>query len=401
MEKKYVYKSGHSKNIDALQAVLGEYRHAALLDMLVFKSTNSSIPLPGQDIPDRWITGFYNHTCKKIGYSRDYLTRLISKFVKMGLVERKKKIVKNKCQSCIRVTEKTLAILNLVDNQPKNDMEYTEKTSKSLVLRAKNNSRPEIKTGAYKEERHYVKEINIITRSKREQQQPYNLPGDIQALFDRVGERLTTEQKAIIFASFKNLQSQTNAKISSPKDFIAWICFSILNAKHQLPGKNTFQAQLNTLMKIARSPGGLKKPRGFHNHWDIGQEMRKKEQKVESENAKSKERIDTRKNRTLSFGDLMPIKAKDVWDKSSALNELKSKRAEVLRDLSSLISEGRAIPMLYQSSPDFLDKQLKHNQFMIGKKREVLKAIEKDISTEKSSQEEIKNLQWEGLYEAG
>lgn len=417
MKKSYQYFSGHETNIRKLEGRVENPRHALVLDKFIFLSINSNFAL--LDRPDElgWFCVEYKKLATLTGYKERTIKAIVKSFEENGLIQKIRKIVNNRCRSCIRVTDKATHNLGISkngktdskiigersaqpeDNIKKLDTECTSESAKNAL--------------AYNEERKKEKEINIITRNKRDKYVDSSMPQAVSEMFERVGERLTTEQTKRIYGAVCNYQKQSGKSLSNPAEFTAWIVFSILNAKFHLRGCETFEAKLNTIMKIARSPEGFKKPRGFHSHWDIGKSMRdkvilankihQKEKKVhyESYMFNKKQIPDQPLSDEVTESRFVPRKAKELWEESSELRALKSKKAELMSEINAVISEMKAIPILFAGDLCLQKKQKQSGDEKIRKIEGKIKQVEVDITKHNASIDSICESQWQGLYEAG
>ena len=358
MEKKeYKYRSGITSNIAKLKDVVGVRNQAALLDLLIYKSVNSNFRIEDHPHPDRWITNFYEHTTKTMGYSRDYLTRLISKFNQLGLIERKKKISKNKCRSCIRVTDKALLLVGRVDLCGQLPKEAANNDDKDKDLPSKSNSTPAKKTGAYKEDKRSSVKLNNIIRPLRgnnvtcfqqeKNKKLYNLPPSIKQLFHDIGERMSESHKALLYGAICRTDLDHGTTLKFNTEFVAWAVFSFLESKHQYKNIKNCKHRINAIMKQARE-GSFRKPIGFNTQWDIGIALREKrllgEQRYENEKRAMTER---RAPEPVSISPSLSTPARKQWEVERDLKEakvLETQRGLALQEAGreyELFSEGK------------------------------------------------------------
>ncbi len=127
-------------------------------------------------------------------------------------------------------------------------------------------------------------------------------------------------------------------------------------------------------MKIARSPEGLQKPRGFHNHWDMGKALKAQEEAVLQRHEQSKAKpghkaINILGDRVTGLGYTVAKKSKDLWQGEGRIAELKSEKSDCLKELNSLASDIKTIKLLFSNNPDELLRQHRLN----GDKRVKLK----------------------------
>lgn len=420
MEKSYKYFSGHHKNIKKLEGRVGNPRHAIVLDKFAFLSINSNFALIDRPNENGWFCVEYKQLGEMTGYKERTIKAIVKNFESLGLIEKIRKIVNNNCRACIRITDKTKSILDISTPCGKeqgislnNDTGLTKNSSEQKKLPGKCTFESSKNAPAYNEEKKKTEDINIITRSSRDNKAAKNVPIAVSEMFLKVGERLTHQQKNQIYGAICNLQRQSCKTISNPAEFFAWIAFSILNSEHQLKGCSTFQEKLNTIMKIARSPGGFSKPRGFHNHWDIGKSLKAQEKsrleahELSKKGGESSTSCSKSIEITPAFSDTKPIssfearKVKDIWQDESKIRRLKSKRAELMVKINALFSDTKALSILFADDIATQESmRTKNNQHMLDIQAEIAR-IDDDITTHQDKKSSTQDMQWQALYEAG
>lgn len=406
----YKYRSGNIRNINKLLPATGNFKYAQALDQFTFYSVNSSFILPRDEKAEGWFRIGYEAIANYLGYrSARSITTLIKKFIKLGLIEKIRPLIGGTNKACLRITAKTKALLNLSTSceQPEETIAEASETELTPIVERKKFDQnftcgSENISLAYKEKRVKEKDINIITplQGCGKQGQRYNVPNQVEMIFKKIGERLPETQKTAIWAAVCNLQKQHAKQISNVAEFTAWIAFSILNASHQLKSSKGFEHQLNILMKIARSGQGLQKPRGFHNHWDVGQELKQKEEQILHLHEKIK------RHASASSADdyqkaSSPFNAptqKEVWKGKGGLSSLKSQRAEILSQINGLISDTKSIEMLFASNPDELERQKQINQNKMAEFKRSLAFKDAQIKALEQSEEQAIETQWQPLY---
>ena len=416
MEKnRYKYYSGHHSNINMLHRVVTNYRYATVLDRFAFYSINSNFILPREYELNGWFCIEYKSLGEMTGYSERSIKAIVKLFTTMGLIEKVRKLIKNKCRACIRITSKTIALLGLT----KTCEQRTEQTTGSDESCALNTeSRKNLaqqctfksteNSLTYNEYREKEKDINIITRVPRCEKQGklYNVPKAVTEIFVKVGERLPESQKATIWAAIYNLQKQHHKKISNISEFVAWISFSVINAKYQLKKAFNFQHQLNKLIKIARSPNGLQKPRGFHNHWDIGQELKleehtrlKQHEKLKQAGQGDTETPSLKTNDLDNHGSYMVAKkSSEIWNDKGDIKSLKDKRGKLNSVINSLMNELKELPIIYKETPELLRKATVQAQAELKEFKIEHELIVKEINKLKEDKHLSKSQEWVPLY---
>lgn len=278
------YISGNTQNLSKIRVVVAKPLQAHLLDQIIYSSYNSNFVLPGENNATGWCSVPYKKLGELVGYAEDTVRKLIKEFMEKGLIQKTCKLVNNQHRACLKITEKTKEILglssNTVNNLEDTPSEAQQVEQASSEIEQKTRFEADEKPGSYKEIKGVYKKntVNNITCSQVSKKTgiTFNLPEKVKHLFQDIGERLEENQKADIWGTVLNLQTQDNCKFI-PHEITAWFAFSLINMKKQIVNAKSFRHGLNILAKITRS-GNLRKPIGFHNHWDIGLEMRKVEQ---------------------------------------------------------------------------------------------------------------------------
>ena len=417
-KKKYVYYSGHISNINRLSEMLSNHRQAMALDRFAFYSLNSTFILPKEQEIAGWFCIRYKELGKLTGYKERTIKAIIKIFISLNLLERTFRFIQNARRACLRVTDKTKALLNISTTADITTQKVIQQTPASTELSTQENSTltqectsESAKNAlAYNEYREKEKDINIITRPSRgdNTQKPYNTPENVQNIFDKVGERLEQGQKAKIWGAVINLKKQHGKAISNLSEFIAWISFSIINAKHQLKNTLGFDHQLNALMKIARSKEGLQCPRGFNNHWDIGKELKAKEKATLSAHQQTKAKEQGAKstleifNHAESFTDsaryVIAKKVNELWEDEGALKQLKSKRSVLTQEINALMADNNAINKLFANEPVIKATQTNQNNTQIERLKSKLAKTNQAIEQLKNDKDIAKAQEWQPLY---
>ena len=418
-KKKYVYYSGHASNISRLSDVVSNLRHATVLDRFAFFSLNSTFTLPRTLEAEGWFCIKYEEIGRLTGYKERTIKALVKLFEELRLIEKTFHFIQNTRRACLRITKKTKSLLNLpVTNtlttqkhMPLTPIGAEIKQQQNLTLSQECTSGSAKNALAYNEYREEKKEVNIITRTSRVEnpQKPYNTPDNVQKIFDDIGERLAPPQKAKIWGAICNLKKQHNKTISNLSEFVAWVSFSILNAKHQLKNILSFDHQLNSLMKIARSKKGLQRPRGFHNHWDIGQTLKQKNinalnnhKRVKEQEGRAvmKQEVFEAINDGLTHGMdyVVTKKANELWGDESELASLQISKASCIQDINNRMNDNQAIETLLADQPVLKTKQREKNNKEIKAFKNEISNIEEVISTILDERNRAKEQEWKALY---
>ena len=122
-----------------------------------------------------------------------------------------------------------------------------------------------------------VSELGIVNISKKAPKNPTT--DDQTPQVERViGERITERLKNYIKGMLRNLQEQHKLKFSEPDKLFAEVVFSVLNTKEQLTGIENPHHRVNIIAKLLKERR-WSTPKGFYNHWDVGQLFKTKEAK--------------------------------------------------------------------------------------------------------------------------
>lgn len=417
-KKKFQYYSGHNSNINKLNQSIANYRHATVLDRFAFFSINSNFILPNESNVKGWFCIEYKSLGDMTGYKERTIKAIIKFFTKMGFVEKVRKIIKNRCRSCIRITQKTIDILGFQKNceqvteiKPTAQLDNARESGSSKDLPQQCTFKSADNALAYNEYRENKKDINIINRVPRieKQEKLYNVPTGVAEIFSKIGERLQNNQKITIWGAICNLQKQHSKNISNVSEYVAWVSFSIINAKHQIKKAFNFTHQLNCLMKISRTSQGLQKPRGFHNHWDVGKELKTNEAKRIKQHESSKKawqgEINQKDINTLGMeesskvgGYVVVKKSSELWSDNTSLKDLNKKQGMILNAINSLMSEIKELPKIYSSHPE-MEKQLSNQaQGELKNFKIEYEFTCQQIDRLNEEQQLSKELEWQPLY---
>lgn len=405
MKKKinYKYYSGNDQNLQKLHSLVGNYHHAVAIDKFAFLSINSIFTLDEDSPIEGWFKLTYKKLGSMVGYAERTIKSLVKKFTALNLIE----TLRTQNGTCIRVTNKCLNILGLQSQkceQPDEVIEEkrsTDSTSSQISKNLEHKCTLKVQKVSSLHYKDNNKEniVNNITRLKASSKcgKLYNLPPKIQILFTEIGERLEEEQKATLWGTVNNLQKQDGLSFN-PYEITAWFAFSLINSKHQLNGIEGFSKQLSVLAKKVRE-GSYRRPIGFHNHWDIGVEMRNKaaEKRKQQQREKIEEVLVARKSSANVFESSCTDSAiqlrmsqtpdgeyafEDVGRKKSTTREislLKKERNSIVRDLNNTKNEVASLERMLKSPTEgnlgFMAKVLKRGVMDDQRKKRTLESI--------------------------
>jgi hypothetical protein len=420
-KKRYAYYSGSSKNLEKLGRAVSNHRHALVLDKFAFLSINSNFVLFDRPTENGWFSVVYKDLATMTGYKERTIKSIVKSFEERGLIEKIRKLVNNKCRACIRITEKTKSILGLQKTCGKGQGIVVKKASETQKEELDIKKLPEECTfesaknaPAYnekeKKEKHPVNIItpfqgsNKTTTPKNQPTEPYNVPETVQRVFDQVGERMEGEKKKTIWGALCNLEKQHGVSISNPAEFVAWIIFAILNCKHHLKGAETFRHQLNIIMSIAKTGEGFQKPKGFHNHWDIGRKMKQNTHKRDINAQKQKlgeggNSSATRMEKTPDGQSIYDaVKTSKDWEIAQEEIGLKASRAGVLTQINTLLADNKALVRLFSGDLSLQKKETAKNETKLNKYKRLIREIDEKLASLGARKTE-KQQEWSALYE--
>lgn len=278
-------------HFDKLVALTNSHNKAVFLDKCIFWWQISKYTLGDEKI---WFTRKLSEIAKELSVSERSISRYLEEFEEKGLLERVCKLsASNKNDSFkvtkslyIRVTDKLLALLQL-PKQPNNTLSL--KKDCSFSTQHGDIDKDNLAVSIYKDKDDNTinnttvrqtgnvnnLKINPIKTQPEPNQQSY-------AIEKIIGEQLEPRLKNYIKGMLKNIQTQHAIQISNPEQLFAEVVFSVLNKENQLIGIEDSHHRVNIIAKLLRARL-WETPKGFYNHWDVGQLFQQKR--------KTKERI--------------------------------------------------------------------------------------------------------------
>lgn len=383
------YTAIHYEQFKRLLELAGNDAKARFLDKIVYWFKTSTFTLPRSGSSEIWFTRTYEQMHADTNIPISTLKMYMKEFVQKGYVERKQKKMGISVRAYFRITKRLTSLL------PANEQSFNNQPTAEKKLSQGHTSKNTTSRLPITKDKDVKKDINTITALQAcgKHEKRYNVPKSVNEIFKRVGERLTETQKTTIWGAVWNLQHKHHKKISNLAEFVAWICFSILNAKHQLKSAMTFHHQLNRLMKIARTKEGLQQPRGFNNHWDIGKSLKsKQEQKARAH----KSVVHDRAGELGSF--VVAKKAKELWTDDGELKVLKAEKARVMMIRASIESEKKAVRMLFANDREKVDHELRKFEVKKAEVSQQVDALELKIKKLEESKQHAVAQTWEPLY---
>jgi len=420
----------HNRLAPFLELTQYNYNKAIFLDYIAFSTNYTNYNLPNSNSTEKWATRTYEQLNEALKIPKSTLKNYMKIFCDKGWVKRVQKKSCNHVKLYFRATDNLLTNINrnTQKSSPNNKGEDIKKAPEknfnhTCTINNTDSRLPYI--NRYKEQ-----DINIITPLQEEQKcgkdlepaieqqetklqrtdsnndKPFNTTPSIDKLFNQIGERLSNLQKRAIWGALSKFYIQHKKQYAKSSEFVAWVCFAILNPTSQLKGCETITHQINRILKIARSAKGFNKPYGFHTHWDIGKQMKKnKERKAANEQvlktSSNNNLMQTLNGEPMSFSDVIAKKSKNIWQDDSELKDLKCAKGKIERAISAVSNEIKTLPKLY-SAPEhkellkklLIDSDTEKKQFQSEYKQIIskIKVIEEGISIKKS-------LEWDTIYE--
>lgn len=269
-------------NFARLHELTNNYNKAILLDKLVFWWQISTYSLNDGQI---WFTRSLSQIAEDSKISKRSVERYLQDFETAGFIEKTNKLYKKK-NLYIRITEKLLVLLGatanvnkpkLVEQPTKMNSNQQKSPSKSLFLTHFGDTDPAIlAVSIYKDQdsnsvnNNTVSHPSIVDNLKTNSQQAPNTTSSNYPIEKQIGERITERFKNYIKGTMRNLQSQHQLVFSNPDQLFAEIVFSVLHVENQFPGIVNNHHRVNLIAKLLREKK-WRTPKGFYNHWDVGQ----------------------------------------------------------------------------------------------------------------------------------
>lgn len=298
---------------DVLFHLVESHSKTELLDKCIYWWQISKYTLDDDAI---WFTRPYDQIAKEAKISLSSVNRYLSEFEKKGYIERKTKLSatqKNgKFESIkrtyIKITEKLLALLS---NNMEKDKHKAQNLKSSFLKQSDTIDNVTEPCSIYKEKDHNLVNNSTVSDAVNVNNFDMNAPKDnvfsdkhvsdtpIFSIESQIGERISDRLKSYIKGMLVNVQKQYHLSFSNPDKLFAEVVFSVIQ-ESQWQGSVDPHHRVNIIAKLLRQKQ-WKTPKGFYNHWDVGQLFRKKEQEqfIEHQNQK---RQDSQLSRQLLSG---------------------------------------------------------------------------------------------------
>lgn len=275
--KRYKYYSVNTQRITQLSDLSGSYNKGLLLDKIAFLSINSTLKLPGSSIQEGWFSVPYEKLAKMLCISLRTINSHIKALEERGLIEKVRKKFNNTTRAFIRLTPKTylqLGYEDKVEMKPKNVRETTESKNLEQNCTLRNAelacSYIEVKELENTNNNSTVRQACIVNNLKTTPINPKTEQPQSYAIEKTIGEQLEPRLKNYIKGMLTNIQTQHDIQISNPEQLFAEVVFSVLNKENQMVGVEDSHHRVNIIAKLLRSRLWTT-PKGFYNHWEVGQ----------------------------------------------------------------------------------------------------------------------------------
>jgi DNA-binding Lrp family transcriptional regulator len=271
------------KQFDLIYQLTNNYQQAVFLDKCIYWWQISKYTLGKNKI---FFTRPYEQMATEARISESSVNRYLKDFEEKGYIEKITKLSAcNKGEfkvikrTYIHISEKLLSILNIPlkegQGSKPNDSVFLEQpdiidnvTVTESIYKVKDHNQDNNNT---------VRQGGIVNNSETPTISQSNKPSPhTYPIEPIIGERITERLKNYIKGMLNNVQQQHAAKLSDPNKIFAEVIFSVTQDV-QWPGVDNAHHRVNIIAKLLRE-NSWKTPKGFYNHWDVGQLFRKKEQ---------------------------------------------------------------------------------------------------------------------------
>jgi DNA-binding Lrp family transcriptional regulator len=296
--------SVHHASFERLHDITNNYNQATLLDKLIFWWQISTYTL---EDGHTWFTRSITQIAEDARLSERSVGRYLKVFAEAGYIEKTTRLYKKK-NLYIRVTEK---LLSLVGAEAKPTGPKVGESTSSFI---KKSDQPDAScvfsehvgmTGSANLAVSIYKEKDCNTSSNNTVSEPCSVNfGDknledhnptleeqldkpvvtesskypTYAVEQQIGERLPETTKNYIKGTMHNLKNQHQLVFSNPEQVFSEIVFSLLNVEQQFPGICDTHHRINLIAKLMREKK-WRTPKGFYNHWDVGQTYKAQQEK--------------------------------------------------------------------------------------------------------------------------
>lgn len=270
---------------DQLKLLAGSPAKAEFLSKLLFWWQISKYKIKNSD--HIWFTRTTDELAAGTGLSESSVGRYLRDFSKKNLIEKRvlKRYSKKHAQdiAClhIRITEKLLALLKTNTTAKPSTTNQTEQHNKNtgsknlshiddtpslnLTDHTSNN-----KGGYLNNNTVNQSHVNYVTKKPSSSQKTFF------AIEKEIGERVTVELKERVKGMLFNVLKDLGEKLEHHEKLFAEVIFSVTNDQ-QFKGLQCMTKKINSIAKLIRNKQ-WRTPKGFYNHWDVGQTFKDREE---------------------------------------------------------------------------------------------------------------------------
>jgi hypothetical protein len=359
--------------------VIPSTRKAQLVDYILLGWQTSSYRLKGSD--QKWFMKPYAQIVVDTGIPQSTLERYIKELDDEGFIERRQALYSRtkeqgefevKKGAYIYITEKLLSLLNPAENSSedtqqreeknihintseffkKSHIEVEDKQSDSIIFDKSEGFEPLKMRGLYISDL-YTSKNNIIFKKlsssvDNETLERLNKQFEVihKLLYTEIKEEIPDEVKKLILGTFFNLTFENRKEFSSPKQLVAEYLFALLNIDFYLPKVTCFKHRNNILSKMVRM-NLWRTPKGFYQHFYLGQSFKDKQELREQRWQQEKDREINLIDNINDIKDKRLIQIESqMYEKSCLINKLtqsiyQQSKEEVIFKIQNQIQDTR------------------------------------------------------------
>lgn len=294
-----------------LMKVIPSARKAQLVDYILLGWQTSTYKLKGSD--KKWFMKPYAEIVEDTGIPKSTLERYIKELVEEGFIERRQALYSRtkeqggfevKKGTYIHITDKLLALLKL--SQKPDESSSSSETHKHHLAKQSHsqdnhpdmdNKQPKCMNlltnegnGSLKMRELYISDlystypINTISFKQSMRSVDKSTQQRLIQQFQSIQNLLTTEikeeipepVKQLVLGTFFNLTFEQHKQFSLPQQIVAEYLYALINTEFYMPDVTCFKHRNNILAKTIRS-NQWRTPKGFYNHFYLGQSFKDKD----------------------------------------------------------------------------------------------------------------------------
>jgi len=348
-----------------LKFITGSARKAQLMDYILLGWQTSKYSLRNSEA--KWFMKPYSEIVEDTGIPKSTLERYIKELEDSGFIERRQALYSRRNEkgeyetkkgSYIKITEKLLILIKSVDKPTNNPVTNesapeinpaaSETNPTSCIDSSQNEGTEPLKMRGLNIRDLFSSSFNnVITRFQKPLD--VNNPSYLrrQSQFDAITRFIKTEikeeipepVKELILGTFCKLLFNDKKELSNPKQVVAEYLFALINVDYYMPWATDMNFRNNILAKKIRT-NNWKTPKGFYNHFYLGQQFKErnalKEQRWEEE--KEQERKDS-KNASLLFDEVATLSAQQKEELDIIEQHIFAKGAQIEQLKQSIYCE--------------------------------------------------------------